>query len=490
MCITYHSIFCSVNKPHFIYSNNNYLFVYEVFLLNYKKNPIIFGTLLLSISGLLCRGIGFLYRLFISKAFGEEAMGIFQLTAPVLMLAFSLTCAANQTAVSRYTASCLGKNNEFLAKKFLLTGCFLSFLPALLYSILVYQQAENISIYLLREKRCTDLLKISALSFPFSALHSCFNGYFYGKKNTKTPSFTQIFEQLIRVGSVLYLYYFLSNHNRVPTITLTCVGMVLGEVSSFLLSLLYYLYSNMKDKNQLRSEGSNYKISSVTDTLHENDKNPGFLSIGQQLLSFTVPLTLNRVIVNLLQSYESISIPSYLKEYGYSQEISLSIYGVLTGMALSLVLFPSTFANSVSVLLLPTIAEASSVKNFLEIKKTILKSIIFSLILGTVCTFTFYLSGDLCGILLFDSPLAGKFIRYLSFLCPFLYLHITLGSILNGLQKTTSTLFINISSLLFRLFFVLCLIPQYGIKAYLWGLLLSELLASICCIYTLRKNIF
>lgn len=432
-----------------------------------KKNSLVYGTLLLSFSGLFCRGIGFFYRLFISQAFGEEAMGIFQLTSPVLMLAFSLTCAGTQTAISRYTASCLGLKNEALAKKFLFVGCFLSFSLALLYSIIIYGQAENISIHFLQEKRCAPLLRICALSFPFSALHSCFNGYFYGKKDTKIPSFTQITEQLIRVGSVFLLYHLCLMQKKTPTITLTCVGMVLGEATSFLISFLYYLITNKK-----------------------TPKEPGFIRITGQLLTLSIPLTFNRVIVNLLQSYEAISIPIGLKEFGYSDKTALSLYGVLTGMALSLVFFPSTFVNSASVLLLPAVSEASSQDNVSRIQTTIRQSVFFSLGLGFACTCLFYIFGNLCGTLLFGSSLAGTFIRQLSFLCPFLYLHGTLSSILNGLKKIKTTLFINISSLLVRLFFILYFIPQYGIKGYLWGLLLSEILSALCCLLVLWKKYF
>ena len=132
----------------------------------------------------------------------------------------------------------------------------------------------------------------------------------------------------------------------------------------------------------------------------------------------------------------------------------------------------------------------SVLKNYNQIRITIIKSIFFSLSLGFLCTLTFYLSGKFCGTLLFDSQLAGVFIRQLSFLCPFLYLHITLTSILNGLKKTKTTLFINVFSLLLRLFFIICCIPVYGIKGYLWGFLLSELISSLFCIFTLRKYIF
>ena len=461
-------------------------------MINLKKNSMIFGTILLSFSGLICRGIGFFYRLFISRAFGEEAMGIFQLTAPVLMLAFSLTCAGTQTAISRYTASCTGMKNESLARKFLLTGCVFSLSLALLYSTFIFFFAENISIHLLQEKRCTNLLKICALAFPFSALHSCFNGYFYGKKNTKIPSFTQIAEQLVRVGTVFFLYHSFLKQNKTPTITLTCIGMLLGEFVSFFISFIYYFifYYN---KNLNNSFDSIHQLEEHKKSTHLHfhssfHAHESYSQVLKQLISLTLPLTFNRVILNMLQSYEAISIPKYLKIYGYSDKTALSIYGVLTGMALSLVLFPSTFANSFSVLLLPAVSEASSEKNYTLIKNTIRKTIFFSLIFGFGCTVLFLISGDFCGILLFDSMLAGTFIRQLSFLCPFLYLHTTLTSILNGLKRIKTTLFINIFSLLIRLFFTIHFIPLYGIQGYLWGLLLSELFSSLGCIFALKST--
>ena len=460
-------------------------------MVHLKKNPIILGTILLSFSGLICRGIGFFYRLFISQAFGEEAMGIFQLTAPVLMLAFSLTCAGTQTAISRHTASCMGMKKESLARKFLLTGCIFSLALASLYSIFIFFSAENISIRLLQEKRCTNLLKICAFAFPFSALHSCFNGYFYGKKDTKIPSFTQITEQLVRVGTVFFLYYSFLKQNKTPTIALTCVGMLAGEAVSFFISFIYYLlfyfgknsqssvYSSSQAPNTAQNISCSSSVSFRTDE--------SYVHILGQLLSLSLPLTFNRVIINLLQSYEAISIPKYLKLYGYSDKTALSIYGVLTGMALSLVLFPSTFANSFSVLLLPAVSEASSGKNYTQVKNTIQKTVFFSLIFGFGCTLFFLAFGDFCGIFLFDSLLAGTFIRGLSFLCPFLYLHTTLTSILNGLKKIKTTLFINISSLLIRLFFTIVFLPRYGVKGYLWGLLVSEVFSSFCCLLALRK---
>ena len=452
-------------------------------MFNSKKNPIIYGTLLLSCSGLFCRGLGFFYHLFISRTFGEEAMGIFQLTSPILMLAFSLTGAGIQTAISKYTASMLAKSKHQTAHLYLLYGCLISLTLSSLYSLIIYCFSVPIAVHILGEKQCAVLLRICAFSFPLSSLHCCFNGYFYGQKNTKLPSLTQIAEQFIRIGSVLMIYAFYHAKNLVPSIAITCFGMLSGEAAALLLSSIYYLYSCKKTSQPLRLS-----------SLRKNSKT-FFMQweIPKQLLSYSLPLTLNRVLVNLLQSYEAISLPAALKNYGYSTKAALSIYGVLTGMALSFVMFPSTFTYSVSVLLLPTVSEADAETNAksgnIKLKKIIRRTVLFSFSLGFLCTLFFYFTGNYCGQFLFQSTLAGRFIKILSFLCPFLYLKLTLCSVLNGLKKTRETLWINLFSISLRLVAILWIVPHIGIYGYLYGLLLSDFLATLWCFYFLKKSI-
>lgn len=433
-------------------------------LINPKKNPLIFGTLLLSFSGLFCRGIGFFYRLFVAQAFGEEAMGIFQLITPVLMMGYSLTTAGMQTAISRFVAYACQKKEHTLCRFYLLGGSAFCFLLALGYSILIYGQAEFISLTFLQEKRCTPLLKILAFSFPLSALHGCFNGYYYGKKETVVPAFSQIIEQLTRCTSIILLYYYSLSRGITPTILLTCFGALIGEGASFLTLLFFYF---KWEKPSIFHSFAHFSI--------------------LPMVTFSIPLTFNRVMVNILHSLESVSIPQALKQFGYSTSASLSIYGVFTGMALSLIFFSSTFTNSASVLLLPTVSEAAGENNKIKIRSTLYKTIGTSLFLGLIFGSFFFFLAPLLGNLLFHSMLAGIFIRRLSFLCPFLYLHTTLSSILNGLKRSSLTLLINVTELLIRLFFVMFLIPRYGINSYLYGLILSELISSFLCLFFLRK---
>ena len=47
-----------------------------------RKRAIIKGTFILTITGFATRFMGFFYRIFLSHAFGEEGVGLYQLVFP------------------------------------------------------------------------------------------------------------------------------------------------------------------------------------------------------------------------------------------------------------------------------------------------------------------------------------------------------------------------------------------------------------------------
>ncbi|MFI3212656.1 MAG: oligosaccharide flippase family protein [Eubacteriales bacterium] len=446
-------------------------------LLKYKQNPLIFGTIILTATGLLSRLIGFFYRIFISHAFGEESMGIYQLVGPVLALSFSFAAAGIQTAISKHVASEPTSKDYKSSLRFLLVGCLLAFILSTSYSLIIYFYSTPIATFFLKEPACAPLLRILAFSFPFSALHACINGYYFGIKKTALPALTGFTESICRTVTVFLLYEYALSHDIVPSISFAIVGIVIGEISSIIISLLAVMLRFIYlDKFVHFFDAAMFPQNSFYLT---------FKKIGTMAL----PLSSNRVILSILQSIEAIYIPYMLQRYGYSSEDALRIFGVLTGMALSLVLFPCALTNSASVLLLPIVSEAEMNQNHNKITRTIQGALKFSIGFGFFFTFIFFFLGPLAGTFLFHSELAGEFIVAFSFICPFLYISTTFSSILHGLGKTKITLFINITSLLIRIAFVFLCIPLVGIQGYFQGALIAQLFSCFCYIFSLRKYI-
>ena len=189
--------------------------------------------------------------------------------------------------------------------------------------------------------------------------------------------------------------------------------------------------------------------------------------------------------MNILQSIEAVSIPVFLQYSGMSSSLSLQVYGVLTGMALPCILFPSAITNAVSSMLLPTVAEIQEMKEKRRLQAIISKIACSCIFLGCFCCIFLLISGKWIGIFLFKSPLAGSFILTLSWICPFLYTNTVLLGMINGLGKTTFSFIINFLSLCIRIAGVCLFIPIWGINGYLTGLLISQIFLFLCCMLRL-----
>lgn len=433
-----------------------------------QKKVLIKGALLLTIAGILSRFIGFFYRIFLSNTIGAEGMGIYQLIFPIYSLCHSIAVAALQTAISQDVATQTALHQYKNARTTLKAGLILSLSLSLSVCFIVFRYSDFIALYILGDVRCSDLLKIMVLAIPFSSIHSCINGYYYGLQKATVPAFSQLFEQIIRVFSVYLLTSIYIENGFSISPALAVWGLFLGELASSTYSVLAASlhFSNKESRGNSR--------------LRER---------GRLLLELSIPLTLNRIMLNLLQSTEAVLIPSKLRLFGLDSKGSLEVYGILIGMAMPFIFFPSALTSSISVLLLPNIAQADSGNNTLQLKKNSSFGIQTSLLVGVLFTGIFIFYGQQMGTIVFNNEMAGNFIVTLAWLCPFLYLASTLGSILHGLKEMTSTFIHNILSLLIRIFFIWFFVPLFGINGYLWGILISQILVTFLHWYKVKKII-
>lgn len=443
------------------------------------RHPLIMGTFILTATGIITRLIGFFYRIGLSRLFGEEGMGIYQLLSPVLSLSFSLTAAGYQTAISKLVAEQAAAEKSPSLRPLLL-GLSVSLPLSLACNALLYFFADPIAVHLLSEPRTAMMLRILSFSIPLSAVHSCINGYFYGIKKAGIPAGAQLLEQITRVGCVYILSVYCVSLGRTPSINIAVLGLTIGELFSMIMTV-WAVRSHCSSGRKPVSAKSRFSGGT--------NLSSGFLYA--KLLSMALPLTANRIVLNLLQSVESVSIPARLKCYGYDNGTALSIYGVFTGMAMPFIFFPNALTSSVAVLLLPIISENYALGNMAEVKKATVRTVKYCGLMGICCMGIFVLLGRWLGNSLFHSPLAGYFITTLGFICPFLYLDTTLSSILQGLGLAGHIFVMNVICLLIRLGFVFFAIPRFGITGYLWGLLASQLTLGILylgSLYRFLKN--
>lgn len=422
------------------------------------KHKLLRGTLILTAAGLLSRLMGFFFRIFLSHAFGEENVGLYQLLFPVYSLCLALGTSGIQTALSRTVARkiSLGKARE--ARTALCAALALTVTFSVIEVLFIQRYAGMISSRFLGDPRCEELLLIISYALPCAAIHSCICGYSYGMQQPRFPALSQLIEQSVRIFSVVLLFYLFSKGGELPSISLAAAGIVIGEFASALFSIRFFP----------RQKGPHPRMPLLAAG-----------NAGRELFALSLPLTANRVCVTLLQSIEATSIPAKLRLCSHSSSEALVLYGVLTGMALPCILFPSAITNSVSTMLMPAVAEKQATGSRAGTAALIRKAAGGCFILGLACCLFFLIFGPFIGTFLFHSETAGKFIVTLAWICPFLYTNSALISTINGLGKTFWTFLINVLGLGVRIISVFSAIPLFGMQGYLWGLLASQFVVTL-----------
>ena len=284
------------------------------------KRGLLKGALILTAAGFLSRIIGFFYRIFLSHAIGAEQIGIFQLASPLYALCFSLCAVGIHSILSRTISARFAEKKERAAFDSLVTGVILTLLLSLASAFFLFRFAGPISGALLGEPRCAPLLQLLSASLPFACVHSCISAYFYARKRTGIPSFSQLLEQCVRVGASVLFYSVCMEQGSSPSAALAAGGALAGELASCLFSMIAVSL-------EFTRHGYHLHIPSHP------------LSQAGSILLPSLPLTANHVLVTILHSTESILIPGRLEASGMSASAALSIYGVLTGMAIPMVLF-------------------------------------------------------------------------------------------------------------------------------------------------------
>ncbi len=431
-----------------------------------KKNSILKGTLILTTAGIISRLLGFYYRIYLTGIIGAEGLGLYQMVMPAITVCMAISCSGISLAISRYTAIFIEQKQPQSARHTLIVGMNISLILSTICSILLYTCSSILALKLFNDTRCLDLLKIIALVLPLSAMHNSINSYFMGRCNTLIPAVSQLLEQIARIGSVIVICNIKLSQNEPITAATGMAGLFCGEFISCLFSLSICAFNK-----------NDFKI-----------KKP--FSLGRKIVRMALPVSTNRIALSLLHGMEALLIPMMLKFSGMSTTESLSIYGILSGMAIPLVMLPSTLINAFSAMLLPTVSKNSASTNAGKqspVLHTINTALTCSMLIGILCLGAFLVWGNEAGTLLFGEPLAGKFVTLFAWMCPFLYIGTTFSSILNGLGKTHITLIADVSSFIIRIILIVTLIPHLGITGYLLGFLISEIYLASFVIIVLQK---
>lgn len=401
------------------------------------------------------RSIGVSFNVYISNKIGSEAVGVFQLILSVYLFAITLATSGINLAATRIVSEELALNENCVPKKAIQKCISYSLVLGSFACLFVCLLAPFLSQTILHNKVPSYLLIILAISLPFISVSAALNGYFSGLRKISKNASSKFLEQIIKIGATTYFLccFFPS------TLEYACLSLVLGETISEIASCLFcYLF---------------YRIDLRKCSCPNASKEKNYT---KRILNISIPVAITSYIRSGLSSLKQLLIPLRLEKSGIGCEQAISQYGMVTGMAMPILMFPEVLLNSFSTLLIPEFSAYYARKQTKQIHHAICKifklTLLFSI--GVIGIFAFY--SDALSLLIYNKL---EISQYLKILCPlilFMYFDSIVDSILKGLDKQLSVMGCNILDLFVSILCIYFIVPIYGIYGYLFVIFVSEIL--------------
>lgn len=412
--------------------------------------------LMLTGVGLLLRFGGVLWNAWIAGKLGESGIGLFSLITSVYGLAVTFAVSGSAFACSRLTASAIGAGRQERLRGISLCCMCYGLLFGIASGAVLYLTAVPIGMSWLNDARTVSSLRMLSFSLPAVSVSSALSGYFTGVRRLGRSTVVSVAEQLagITVTAIAVI--------RIPqgNLELSCLALCLGSVTGSLFALCGELWVWKRDTDRLPSASDRSRNGSIL----------------KSVLKTALPIAVSAYLRSGLLTVEHLLIPVGLRRSGADAENALAMYGIIHGMAFSVVLFPQAFTAAFTSLLVPEMAEAQARGDTGFIRRNCARVLRFTLLFAFLCAGLLICFSDSIGRLLFQSGRAGNYIRILSVLIPVMYLDSAVDHVLKGLGEQFYSMCVNIADSACSVIGVWVLLPKYGIVGYLWVLFFCEIL--------------
>ncbi len=422
------------------------------------------GTILTT-TNLLMKFAVLIFNIYISNQIGAEAVGVFSLVMTVYLFFITVATSGLNIAVTVIVSEKFAINKEKTGIKAIRTCIFFSLLLGITASILILLFSNFITNNCLHNMVSSKPLFYIAIGLPFIAMSSCISSYFTSVRKAYKNAITQVFEFTIKMIATIILLKI----NITKGVEYICIALiiadVISEICSFtLIFILYIIDIKLKKLNDVRSFGQKLNI-----------------------LKIAFPVAFTSYIRSGLSTLKQLIIPTQLEKSGLSCSNALSKYGIINGMVMPIVTFPTVLIYSYSMLLIPEFSTYVAQKNYKAINYISNKIFKFTCAFSVcICSIFLFFSNEL-GLVIYNNLESGYYFKLLAPLVFFIYMDNIIDSILKGLNKQFGVMCCNILDLSITTCFIYFLLPIYGINGYIISIFISELLNFSVSLFQMIK---
>ena len=314
---------------------------------------LISGTFSLTLSAIIVKIIGLVYKIPLASLLGDEGMGYFN-SAYTVFAFFYLLCTAGvpkavMILVSEAKARGLVKEEERIVK--IATWLFLAIGGGLTLIFILF--AAPISRLIGNSKAYATMIAI-APSVVMLALSGVIRGQLSANMKLLDISVSQVIEGLSKL--CLGLVFAMLGHRLDLPVEILSALTILGVTFGSFFGLLYlFICSKIKIKKE---------------NIGQIIEKQGNRKIARRILSISIPITISAAIMSVTNIIDLGLIMRSLEKIGYEENLAASLYGNYTTLAVPMFNLAISVISPISVAFLPIFTRQCISSHLSALKRT------------------------------------------------------------------------------------------------------------------------
>ena len=364
---------------------------------NLKKNKLIDGAFIVTVSIILTKLLGVLYVIPFYSVIGEEGGALYSYAYTVYTFFMSIAVSGIPLAISKLVSEyqTLGyyrsKLQVFKVAKILsLTFGFVIFLLLFLLSPIISKMIVGKAS---GGNSINDIvLSIRIISFAIIIVPvlSVYRGYFEGHRFMNPPSISQVLEQFFRVMIILFGCFFSIKIVSLNSNKLVYISLVAASFGA-IVSYLYLVYQKRKNNRKFHE-----KIRDVGEPIISNTV------MIKKILLYSIPFVMIDFFKGVFNYIDMFTVIKSLSKYSlFSSADAEVIFSIMSTWASKFHMILLAFTSGICLSLIPNLTESivkknnKSIQNNINQSFSILAFIIFPMTMGILflldCSFHFFI---------------------------------------------------------------------------------------------------
>ena len=335
------------------------------------------GVLILTISNIIVKAIGLLFKIPLHDILGDDGMGYFNAAYTIYTTFFMISTAGLPVAISYMISRSRASGNFKQVKKIMRIAFTVFFIIGAVGTAALFFGAEFFATSMTKIPESKLCIMAIAPTLFFVCLTSAFRGYFQGHQVMWPTAVSQLLESLgkLVIGILLAKWSISEGHDLPETAAWTIFGLTIGVLCGMgFIWITKLLYNTSKINAEYAVEGGDLLEVSSTKTLLK------------ELVVMAVPVTLSSSVMSLANLIDLTVISRQLQSIGFSVKGAAALYGNYTTLDVPLFNLIPVLVYPIGYSLVPMISGLLVKNEKKEASRVMTSSLKTAAILSMPCT--------------------------------------------------------------------------------------------------------